>query len=198
MDIKQAAQAERETLTMDDILPLYGYQKNRQGFICCPFHGEKTASLKIYHGTGGWHCFGCGMGGSIIDFVMAHENCNFPTAVKAIDQALNLNLTAPPDPFSFRQQARLQETLDHFVDAVYAYCDALIQYHEAEQIRDYKKYVALDALRNGNIQQLTADDWTFLLSWKDNDLYTDYLKEKIYNFKEGVAAWRREHRKDKK
>ena len=54
MNIKQAAQAIRDTVTMDQILQLYGYTTKR-GFMRCPFHGEKTASLKVYRGTGGWH-----------------------------------------------------------------------------------------------------------------------------------------------
>ena len=40
--------------TVKDLVPiaeavrLYGYEPSRSGFICCPFHNEKTASLKLY------------------------------------------------------------------------------------------------------------------------------------------------------
>ena len=96
MTLKGAAQEIRDTVTMDQILGLYGYTP-RHGFIVCPFHGDKDASLKIYKGTGGWHCFGCGKGGSVIDFVMEHEGCDFRTAVEAIDHALGLRLRLGPD-----------------------------------------------------------------------------------------------------
>ena len=66
-----AAQVIRDSVTMDQILSLYGYRP-KHGFICCPFHGEKAPSLKIYKDTGGWHCYGCERGGSVIDFVMEH------------------------------------------------------------------------------------------------------------------------------
>ena len=46
-----------------------------------------------------------------------------------------------------------------------------------------------------DIQQLTADDWTFLLAWKDEDQYNEYRKDKIEEFKEEVAAWRRKARR---
>ena len=60
----------RERLDMDTVARHYGYQPNRAGFIHCPFHpGDRTASLKLYPGSRGWHCFGCNRGGSVIDFV---------------------------------------------------------------------------------------------------------------------------------
>ena len=35
----------------------YGLMPNRAGFVRCPFHGEKTPSLKLWEDH--WHCFGC-------------------------------------------------------------------------------------------------------------------------------------------
>lgn len=57
---------------MRSVLDHYGYTPNRGGYIPCPFHGEKTASLKIYKPGKGWACFGCHAGGSPIDFVMMY------------------------------------------------------------------------------------------------------------------------------
>ena len=49
----------------------YGYDPGRSGGLRCAFHqGDRTASLRVYPGYGGWHCFGCGNGGSGIDFVI--------------------------------------------------------------------------------------------------------------------------------
>ena len=47
MNIKEAAQVIRDSVTMEQILSLYGY-KTKRGFMKCPFHDEKTASLKVY------------------------------------------------------------------------------------------------------------------------------------------------------
>ena len=190
-----AAQVIRDQVTMEQILDLYGY-KTRHGFMCCPFHGEKAPSLKIYKNTGGWHCFGCGRGGSVIDFVMEHENCKFSEAVRAIDNALHLGLMDPREnPFEAGMERRRQSALDDFVQAVFAYCDALVRKIEHDQLRDYRRLMELENLRNGHIEQISADDWTFMLSWKEEDQYNNYRIEKINEFKEEVAAWRRKARR---
>ncbi len=44
----------------------------------CPFHVEKTPSFIVFPETGTWHCFGCGAGGDLFNFVMQSENLTFP------------------------------------------------------------------------------------------------------------------------
>jgi len=57
---------------------------NDAGFIKCPFHPEKTPSLKFYKDNR-WHCFGsCNGGGDVIDFIMKYENIDFVSAVKKL------------------------------------------------------------------------------------------------------------------
>lgn len=194
MNIRQAAQVIRDTVTMDQILSLYGYT-TKHGFMRCPFHGEKTGSLKVYRENRGWHCYGCGRGGSVIDFVKEHEGCDFLTAVTAIDKALNLGLTDPHEnPFEAGRNRRKQDALDEFVNAVYAYCDAMIRSIEIQADIDYKRLKQLEELRYGQIEKISADDWTFMLSWKENEDYNEYRIGKISEFKEEVAAWRRKAR----
>lgn len=88
----------KQRLTMDEVARFYGYQPNRAGFIRCPFHHDKTASLKLYPGTRGFHCFGCGKGGSVIDFVSELYGLDPLGAVRQInnDFRLGLPLDRPP------------------------------------------------------------------------------------------------------
>lgn len=67
---------------MKDILLRYGFQPNRAGFIPCPFHKEKTASMKIYHDS--YYCFGCGANGDIFSFVQKMENVSFREAFQCL------------------------------------------------------------------------------------------------------------------
>lgn len=86
-------------LTMQEVAEHYGFQVGRSGFIKCPLHqGDHTASLKIYPGSGGWHCFGCNSGGTVIDFVMKLFDLNFRQAVLRINADFHLGLTtSKPD-----------------------------------------------------------------------------------------------------
>jgi len=59
-------------------------QKGRLFWGLCPFHGEKTPSMKIDPTTQLWHCFGCGLGGGAFDWVMRTENLEFPDAVRRL------------------------------------------------------------------------------------------------------------------
>lgn len=83
----------RERLDMDTVARHYGYQPNRAGFIHCPFHpGDRTASLKLYPGSRGWHCFGCNRGGSVIDFVALDLGLAPMDAVRRLNEDFSLGL----------------------------------------------------------------------------------------------------------
>lgn len=68
----------KQNNSMRDVLNRYGIQVNNKGFCNCPFHSEKTPSMKIY--SDGFYCWGCHKGGDVIDFVQQMENCDWKTA----------------------------------------------------------------------------------------------------------------------
>lgn len=82
----------KDTLSMRDIVDRYGYHIDKKGFICCPFHNEKTPSMKIYAGDKGYHCFGCGEHGDVITFIQKIFNLNFQESLKKIDMDFGLNI----------------------------------------------------------------------------------------------------------
>ncbi|WP_173472966.1 DNA primase [Eubacterium ruminantium] len=49
---------------------------------CCPFHNEKTPSFHVSRTKQIYHCFGCGVGGNVITFLMQYENYTFAEALK--------------------------------------------------------------------------------------------------------------------
>lgn len=80
-------------LTMQDVAQHYGFTPNRAGFIKCPFHaGDRTASMKIYPGRRGFHCFACNCGGSVIDFAARLFNLSPLGAVRQLDRDFSLGL----------------------------------------------------------------------------------------------------------
>jgi DNA primase len=62
---------------------------------CCPFHEEKTPSFTVSQDKQFYHCFGCGVNGSAIRFLMDYEHMSFPEAVK--DLAQRAGITVPQD-----------------------------------------------------------------------------------------------------
>jgi len=81
--------ARRKTSRMDkpNIIEVIGqyvelHKMGREYVGLCPFHAERTPSFSVNLEKQLFHCFGCGEGGSVFDFVMKMENCDFKTAVK--------------------------------------------------------------------------------------------------------------------
>lgn len=60
---------------------LFG-RKKKSGL--CPFHQERTPSFYIFTKDNRFHCFGCGVHGSSIDFVMKRDGVDFIAAVKSL------------------------------------------------------------------------------------------------------------------
>ena len=50
----------------------------------CPFHREKTPSFSVSPDKQLFYCFGCGKGGTVINYVMQSENIDFVEAVKLL------------------------------------------------------------------------------------------------------------------
>ena len=89
----------KQSVSMREVVERYGVRVNNHGFCCCPFHKEKTPSMKIYKDS--YNCFGCGANGDIFSFVMGMEHCDFKTAYKALGG-------------SYRQQSDHQRNLYHY------------------------------------------------------------------------------------
>lgn len=97
-------------VSIRNLIDMYGYDVNRAGFMRCPFHsGDRTASLKIYQGDRGWHCFGCHKGGSVIDFVMEHDGVSFHAACKTLDSMFSLGLYRELSFSEYRKAQRQRE-----------------------------------------------------------------------------------------
>ncbi len=79
--------------------------KNYQGL--CPFHAEKTPSFSVNPSKQIFYCFGCGIGGDAIAFLMKKEGMSFPEAVR--DLARRTGVHIPVESISPEQKQRMTE-----------------------------------------------------------------------------------------
>ncbi len=70
----------------------------------CPFHTEKTPSFFIHPERQMYHCFGCGEGGDVFDFIMKMESLSFPEAIERL--AAKAGVTVARAPMTGRDKER--------------------------------------------------------------------------------------------
>lgn len=73
-----------------DYIELKRAGQNYKGL--CPFHSEKTPSFMVSPDKQIFHCFGCGVGGNVIHFVMKFENLPFQEAVRLLARKAGIDL----------------------------------------------------------------------------------------------------------
>ena len=78
-------------------------------FGLCPFHSEKTPSFSVAPDKQIYHCFGCGKGGGVINFIMEIENLSFPDAVAFLARRANMPLPEEAQSEDTSRRARLLE-----------------------------------------------------------------------------------------
>ncbi|CUS98680.1 DNA primase [Candidatus Kryptobacter tengchongensis] len=78
---------------INQFVPLRKVGKNYVGL--CPFHTEKTPSFTVSPDKQLYHCFGCGAGGNVFNFVMQYEKVSFFEAVKKIAEYVGVELPKP-------------------------------------------------------------------------------------------------------
>ncbi|KXF80333.1 DNA primase [Enterovibrio coralii] len=79
---------------------------------CCPFHNEKTPSFSVSPDKQFYHCFGCGVHGNAIDFVMEFDRLEFVEAIEELASQLGLDVprendgNGPKGPYARSDQKR--------------------------------------------------------------------------------------------
>ncbi|AKF24028.1 DNA primase [Sulfurovum lithotrophicum] len=77
----------------------------------CPFHGEKTPSFVVSPSKQIYHCFGCGVGGDSIKFVMELEKLSYPEAIEKLASMYNFSLNYTKGSSDYSDAKRVLETI---------------------------------------------------------------------------------------
>lgn len=78
---------------INQFVPLKKVGKNYVGL--CPFHTEKTPSFTVSPDKQLYHCFGCGAGGNVFNFIMQYEKVSFFEAIKKVAEYVGIELPKP-------------------------------------------------------------------------------------------------------
>ena len=105
----------QELIDRNDIVDVIGSYVNlskRSGanlFGLCPFHNERTPSFAVNPSGQFYHCFGCGKGGGVINFIMEMENLSYPDAIRHL--AARVGMEVPDDGYDrdSKRRARILE-----------------------------------------------------------------------------------------
>lgn len=101
----------------------------------CPFHGEKTPSFMVHPEKQIFHCFGCGKGGNVFQFLMDYEGIGFVEAVEKLGRSLGIDVA------KFSGAGERKEKLEPYYRAMeFAarfYRKALLEAKEAGDARAY-------------------------------------------------------------
>lgn len=96
-------------------------KKGKNYVACCPFHTEKTGSFTVSPEKHMAKCFGCGAGGTVLDFLMQIENLDFPHALKKLadfnGMKIDLNIKSNENP-KFKKYYEIMDTAVNFYKTV--------------------------------------------------------------------------------
>lgn len=136
-----------EVIAANDIVDVVsGYVKLKRsgsGFMgCCPFHREKTPSFHVSGDKQLYHCFGCGAGGSVIQFVMNAEGLDFPDALRFLADRAGIRLPENAADDMGEKHKKKQRIYDMNRDAARFFRETLLS-KQGGQAQEYLKARAL-------------------------------------------------------
>jgi DNA primase len=130
----------------------------------CPFHQERTPSFYVSPAKQIFHCFGCGVGGNAIHFVMRIENLTFTEALKVLAEKAKINVD-----FSQTQSSKDKVLAKQKEELISLHNDCLEYFQRQLYLRenmDAARYV----LKRG-IRKETAKQFGLGFCPEDNNLY---------------------------
>ncbi|MGA1933476.1 DNA primase [Arcobacter sp. YIC-464] len=134
---------------------------------CCPFHGEETPSFVVSPAKQIYHCFGCGVGGDSIKFVMEYEKLSYPEALEKLASMYNVHLDYD-NVKQKKQDVKILEDVNKFYQKLFV-----------------NNGVAKDYIKNRGISEFSIEKFEIGYSPKSNDTI-NFLKSNHYNLNEAI------------
>ena len=140
----------------------------------CPFHNEKTPSFTVSPAKGIYKCFGCGVSGNAVNFVMEHEQMSYPEALKYL--AKKYNITVEEKEISPDEKLKINKRESLFLISQFA----KEQFRKNLSETDEGKSVGLGYFKSRGISDEMIDKFGLGYSFEERNHFTKIALDKGY------------------
>lgn len=167
-----------EVVSRTDIVDVISGQiklkKNGSSYVgLCPFHNEKSPSFSVSPSRQLYHCFGCGVGGNVITFVMEYENYTFLEAVRLLADRAGISL---PEMDYSAQERRDRDLKSKLLEV--NKLAATFYYH---QLKTEQGSLGLNYLKKRGLSDETLHRFGLGYAGQSGNALYSYLKNKGYD-----------------
>ena len=154
-------------------------RKGRNYFGLCPFHNEKSPSFSVSPDKQIFHCFGCGVGGDVINFVKKIENIGFLDSVRLLAEKSGIQL---PNDVSKAEEKNIK-----LKNRVYKINELAAKFYHENLYKPTSK-IAQDYIKKRKLNNATLK--SFLMGYASNSSneLLRYLKEQGFTEEELLAS----------
>jgi len=145
----------------------------------CPFHGEKTPSFMVSPEKQLFHCFGCGEGGNVFNFLMKYERLSFFEAVKMLAQKSGVPLPVDEEK---------EDILHKKKERLYKLNNLVVNYYRECLFRTNQGKKVINYLKKRGINDTSVEKYKLGYAPPSWDALTNFLKKKGYTYEELIKA----------
>ncbi len=145
----------------------------------CPFHGEKTPSFMVNPEKQLFHCFGCGEGGNVFNFLMKYEKFSFFEAAKMLAKKSGVSLPVDEEKENF---------LDREKERLYKLNNLVANYYREYLFRTNQGKKVINYFKKRGINDTSVEKYRLGYAPPDWDALTNFLKKKEYSYEELIKA----------
>ncbi len=170
----------KDKISISEVVSEYVKLNSKGGQLwgLCPFHEEKSPSFTVHDDKGFYHCFGCGKGGSVFNFIMDIENIGFIDAVKLLAEKAGVALEEET-PEMQEQRSDKQAMLELYKRLAESFHYIFMHKDEASHAREYleQRKISLETVKRFKVGYAPADS-SWLYRFLRAKKYTDEFLEK--------------------
>lgn len=167
-----------EVRQRSDIVEIIGsyvkLKRSGSGYVgLCPFHSEKSPSFSVNPARQMYKCFGCGVGGNVITFMMEYENYSFPEAMQHLAERAGVELPAKEMTAEEKRRESLRVTLLEINTKAARYYYAKLKSPQGKTGYDY--------LKDRGLSDETILHFGLGYAGQDGDELYRYLRQQGYS-----------------